>query len=46
MVKGKDHMDILEYCKTLHLDAIAENFAELEREANDYGDYLRSLLYL
>lgn len=46
MVKGKDHMDILEYCKTLHLDAIAENFSELETEANDYGEYLRSLLYL
>ncbi len=39
-------MDILEYCKTLHLEAIAEIFLELETEVNDYREYPNSLLYL
>ena len=46
MLTERDRLEIKEYCKTLKIPEIAENYEELAREAEGYPEYLLSLLRL
>ena len=43
-MKAKINEEIKEYCKLLKLKGMAQNFEELEKDADDYEDFLHKLL--